>query len=124
MKIGFKPQNLTQNLVLEKFADNGNSLTRIIEIPGKKAKTLEINYKKAKILPTQWYVANYNVIGRDKQSTVVKTLESTKSFSNENHTVIQRKNEKGQPEKLTIDIINGEVHKITKPIKKITRIGV
>ena len=46
MKIGFKPQNLVQNLVLEKFSDNGNSLKRIIEIPGKAPKTLEINYKR------------------------------------------------------------------------------
>ena len=38
MKIGFKPRRLAQNLVLEKFSDNGNTLTRIIEIPSKNAK--------------------------------------------------------------------------------------
>ena len=124
MKIGFKPQNLVQNLVLEKFSDNGNFLKRIIEIPGKKAKTLEISYKKANFLPTQWYVANYNVIGRDKQSTVVKTLKSTKSFSNENHTVIQRNNKIGIPEEITIDMTSGEVNRTTKPIKNIIRTGI
>lgn len=124
MKIGFKPQNLVQNLVLEKFSDNGNSLKRIIEIPGKAPKTLEINYKKGDFIPTQWYVSNYNVIKRDGKSTLVKSLESTKSFPNENHTVVQRYNKIGKPEQLTIDVANGEVNKTTKTIENITRTGV
>lgn len=124
MKIGFKPQNLVQNLVLEKFSDNGNSLKRIIEIPGKAPKTLEINYKKGDFIPTQWYVSNYNVIKRDGKSSLVKTLESTKSYLNENHTVVQRFNKKNQPEKVVIDITNGEINKTIKSIKNITKTGV
>lgn len=124
MKIGFKPQKLVQNLVLEKFSKNGDMMTRIIEIPGKSPKTLEINYEKTKFVPTQWYVSNYNVIKRDGKSTIVKSLESTKSFPNENHTVVQRYNEKHQPEKVVIDITNGEVNKTTKPIKNITGTGI
>ena len=124
MKIGFKPQNLVQNLVLEKFSDNGNSLKRIIEIPGKAPKTLEINYKKGDFIPTQWYVSNYNVIKRDGKSSLVKTLESTKSYLNENHTVVQRYNKIGKPEQLTIDVANGEVNTTTKSINNISRTGV
>lgn len=124
MKIGFKPQKLVQNLVLEKFSNNGNSLKRIIEIPGKSPKTLEINYEKTKFIPTQWYVSNYNVIKRDGKSTIVKSLDSTKSFPNENYTVVQRYNKIGKPEQLTINIANGEVNKTTKPIKNITRTGI
>ena len=134
MKIGFKPQSLVQNLVLEKFSNNGNSLKRIIEMPGKNAKTLEINYEKTKFIPTQWYVSNYNVIKRDNKSTFVKSLQSTKSFPNENHTVVQRYNENhtvvqrynkiGKPEQLTIDVANGEVNTTTKSINNISRTGV
>lgn len=124
MKIGFKPQKLVQNLVLEKFSKNGDMMKRIIEIPGKSPKTLEINYEKTKFVPTEWYVSNYNVIKRDGKSTLVKSLESTKSFPNENHTVVQRYNKIGKPEQLTIDIVNGEVNKTTKPIENITRTGV
>lgn len=124
MKIGFKPQKLVQNLVLEKFSKNGDMMKRIIEIPGKSPKTLEINYEKTKFVPTEWYVSNYNVIKRDGKSTIVKSLESTKSFPNENHTVVQRYNKICKPEQLTIDIVNGEVNKTTKPIENITRTGV
>ena len=124
MKIGFKPQKLVQNLVLEKFSKNGDMMKRIIEIPGKSPKTLEINYEKTKFVPTEWYVSNYNVIKRDGKSTLVKSLESTKSFPNENHTVVQRYNKIGKPEQLTIDVANGEVNKTTKTIENITRTGV
>ena len=124
MKIGFQPQSLVQNLVLEKFSNNGNSLKRIIEMPGKNVKTLEINYEKTKFIPTQWYVSNYNVIKRDNKSTFVKSLQSTKSFPNENHTVVQRYNKIGKPEQLTIDVANGEVNTTTKSINNISRTGV
>lgn len=124
MKIGFKPQKLVQNLVLEKFADNGNTLRRIIEIPEKKGKTIELTYKKGNFVPTQWYVANYNVIKRDGQSTLVKSMNSTKSFPDEVHTTIQRFGKTGKPEELTIDISNGEVNKTVKPIKNIERAGI
>ena len=124
MKIGFKPQKLVQNLVLEKFADNGNTLKRIIEIPGKKAKTVEITYNKTNFIPTQWYVANYNVMKRDSHSTLVKSMSSTKSFPDDVHTTIQRFGRTGKPEELTIDISNGEVNKTVKPIKNIERTGI
>ena len=124
MKIGFKPQNLVQNLVLEKFSKNGDMLKRIIEIPGKSPKTLEINYEKTKFVPTEWYVSNYNVISRNGKSSLVKTLESKKTLPNEQHTVVKRFNEKHQPEKLVIDVANGKVHKTKRHIKQITRTGV
>lgn len=124
MKIGFKPQKLVQNLVLEKFSNNGNSLKRIIEIPGRQAKTVELTYKRADFMPTQWYVANYNVMKRDGQSTLVKSMKSTKSFPDDIHTKIQRLGRMGKPEELTIDITNGDVNKTVKPIKNIERTGV
>ena len=124
MKIGFKPRRLAQNLVLEKFSDNGNTLTRIIEIPSKNAKTVELTYKKTSFVPTQWYVANYNVIKRDSKSTLAKSMTSTKSFPDDVHTIIQRRGKTGRPEELTIDISNGEVSKTVRTINNIKRAGV
>ena len=124
MKIGFRPQKLVQNLVLEKFSDNGNTMKRIIEISEKNAKTVELTYKKAKFVPTQWYVANYNVIKRDGNSTLLKSMTSTKSFPDDVHTIIQKKKKTGRPEELTIDITNGEVNKTVRRINNIERAGV
>lgn len=124
MKIGFKPQSLLKNLVSEHYADNGNTLKRIIEIPANKPKTLEITYNKTNFIPTQWYVSNYNVISRNSNSTVEKSMKSTKSFPDEIHTEIQRYDKKGEPEQLNIDIADGKVIKSVKTIDCIERTGI
>lgn len=124
MKIGFKPQSLLKNLVSEHYADNGNTLKRIIEIPANKPKTLEITYNKTNFIPTQWYVSNYNVISRNSNSTVEKSMKSTKSFPDEIHTEIQRYDKKGEPEQLNIDIADGKVIKSVKAIDCIERTGI
>lgn len=120
MKIGYKPQKLVKNLVSENFFNNGNSMRRIIEIPAQSAKAgkiLDIVYTKTDSIPTQWYVANYNLIRRDKKSTVAKTLTSVKTHPNEIHTVTSRYNQKGYGQELTIDINNGNVIKTSKDIQ-------
>lgn len=124
MKIGFKPQSLVKNLVSEHFTDNGNTLKRIIEIPSKKPKTLDITYKKTDCIPTQWYVSNYNLINRDAKSTVVKTMNSTKTFTDEIHTEIQKFGKTGKIEQLNIDIADGKVIKSIKKIDNIEKRGV
>ena len=108
----------------EHYADNGNTLKRIIEIPANKPKTLEITYNKTNFIPTQWYVSNYNVISRNSNSTVEKSMKSTKSFPDEIHTEIQRYDKKGEPEQLNIDIADGKVIKSVKAIDCIERTGI
>lgn len=110
------------NLVIEKYLESGNSLRRVIEIPTKPAKVLDIIYTKTDFLPTEWYVSNYNVRRRDPNSTIEKSLTSVKTFPNEKHTVVQRINtSNGSFEQVTIDKSNDAISKKVSKIKKITR---
>lgn len=118
MKINFMPQRLKNNLVMEKFIENGQALKRIIEIPGKNPKVLDITYRKTDYLPTEWYVSSYNLIRRDKNSTLEKTLYSIKMFPNEQHTVVQ-KLKSNKAEKIIINQTNGEVNKFVQNIDHI-----
>ena len=117
MKIGFNPQVLLDNLVMEKFSDNGKSLRRIIEIPAKAQKSdkvLDITYKKSDFLPTQWYVANYNVTKRDGKKILEKTLVSEKVAPNDFHTVVRNYGANGFGREITIDNSNGNLFKTDK----------
>lgn len=74
MKIDFRPQRLINNLVLEQ--KNGTQIKRIIEIPAKSAntrKTLEITYRKSHVLPTEWFVSNYNLYTNKKGQVLKKS---------------------------------------------------
>lgn len=86
MKIGFKPQRLTQNLVLEEFSNKGNTLKRIIETP---KRIIDLTYQKSEFIPTQWYVANYNVMKRGSNGRVIKTFNANKFSANESQAIIQ-----------------------------------
>ena len=92
MKIGFKPQTLVKNLATEVFSDNGNTLNRIIEIPAtatKPERVLDITYKKGEFIPTQWFVANYNLFKRNTKNVVNKTFVSNKAHTEQ--MVMQKK---------------------------------
>lgn len=120
MKIGFKPQKLVDKLVSEDFFDNGNALRRIIEIPAKKndtSKVLDITYRKGDFLPTQWYVASYNLVKRNPNSTIEKTLVSQKAHPDEIHTVVTQYNKNGYGKETTIDIDYSKLTKTSKDIK-------
>ena len=120
MKIGFKPQTLVANIASETFTDNGKTLNRIIEIPGKAGKSgkvLDITYKQGDFIPTQWYVSNYNLFNRDGKNIVRKTLKTNKAHANEIHSVVTTYGTNGYGKEVTIDISNGEVTKSSKHIK-------
>lgn len=121
MKIGFKPQTLVKNLATEVFSDNGNTLNRIIEIPAtatKPERVLDITYKKGEYIPTQWYVANYNLFNRNAKNVVNKTLVSNKAHPDEIHSVVTTYGTNGYAKEVTIDVSNGEVNRTEKNICK------
>ena len=121
MKIGFIPQTLVRNLATETFSNNGNTLNRIIEIPAtatKPERVLDITYKKGEFIPTQWYVANYNLFSRNGKKVVNKTLVNQKAHPDEIHSVITTYGTNGYAKEVTIDVSNGEVSKTAKTISK------
>lgn len=121
MKIGFKPQTLVRNLATETFSNNGNTLNRIIEIPAtatKPERVLDITYKKGEFIPTQWYVANYNLFSRNGKKVVNKTLVNQKAHPDEIHSVITTYGTNGYAKEVTIDVSNSEVSKTAKTISK------
>ena len=121
MKIGFKPQTLVRNLATETFSNNGNTLNRIIEIPAtatKPERVLDITYKNGEVIPTPWYVANYNLFSRNGKKVVNKTLVNQKAHPDEIHSVITTYGTNGYAKEVTIDVSNGEVSKTAKNIIK------
>ena len=121
MKIGFKPQTLVKNLATEVFSDNGNTLNRIIKIPAtasKPERVLDITYKKGEFIPTQWFVANYNLFKRNTKNVVNKTFVSNKAHPDEVHSVVTTYGTNGYAKEVTIDISNGEVNRTEKNICK------
>ena len=119
MKIDFKPQKLVNNIVTEHFTENGTALNRIISIPAKNQRperVLDITYKKSNILPTEWYVSNYNLFSRNGKNVVHKTLTSEKNL-NKTHTVVTTYGTCGYGRQVTINTANNNVSKSEKPIK-------
>lgn len=117
MNIGFRPQKLTNNLVLEQVSKNGKTLRRIIEVPGKKARTIELTYKQNEFLPTQWYVANYNVMKRGADGAVSKTFIADKTAKDKSKAVIQNIYPQSI-QQITIDIANNKTSKTSTFITK------
>lgn len=77
MKIDFRPQRLINNLVSEQ--KHGMQVKRIIEIPAKSGstrKTLEITYRKSHVLPTEWFVSNYNLYTNKKGQVLKKSYSA------------------------------------------------
>ena len=105
MKIGFKPQRLIQNLVFEEFSNKGNTLRRVIETP---KKIIDLTYKKIDFVPTQWYVANYNVMQRGSNGRIIKTFNTNKFSAKEFQSVVKKIYPQGIVE-TKINVDNGRV---------------
>lgn len=86
MRIEFKPQCLLQNIVLEEFMEKGTKLRRVIETP---KRIIDLTYQKFDYLPTQWYVANYNVMKRGFNGKVIKTFDTNKYSADKSQTTVQ-----------------------------------
>lgn len=109
MRIEFRPQSFVNNLVLEQFSKDGKTLRRILEVSGKKARTVELTYKQSDFLPTQWYVANYNVIKRGLKGTLSKSFEVLEKDKEHSKSVVKEIYSNNYMRKLTIDINNKQV---------------
>ena len=119
MRVEFRPQSLVKNIVTENLSKDGNVLNRIVEIPAHNSnagKVLDITYKKNEFVPTQWYVANYNLFQRNKKA-IAKTFDFTPISQNESHTVVKKYGANGYGTNKTIDIANGIIKTTESPIR-------
>lgn len=109
MRIEFRPQSLTKNLVSEVLLNDGKTLNRIIETTGKKPKIIQLTYKKSELLPTQWFVESYNVMKRKGDGRVTKSFQVSQTQNNKDILIQNFYNKAMQ--KININIENGVVKK-------------
>ncbi len=114
MKIIHSPLPNAGTVVLENFYNKGKALHRIIETT--KNTTIDINYEMSEFLPTQWYIANYNVYKRGKNGIILKMLDKSVASQNKSTVKITERIFNNKYLQTTIDKSDNNITKNSKTI--------
>ena len=83
MKLDFKPQNLINNLVIEKKTEAG--IRRIFSTP---KRTIDMTISPLNSYPKEYYVSSFNVY--DNKSNLIKSMHRTVDENNKISTEVTK----------------------------------